>query len=120
MTERPPHTKAIVEMSAAIERAITTVPVAAFEIICAVMEDGRAGLPLTVLGDAAEQADIWVAYASTIEMEAFLVAISSRLAETEMHSKTRKRLLAKLFSGMAKHDQAAFITWAEKQRGEKS
>lgn len=112
----PPVASVIVKMSAAIERAIKKCPLAAFEIICAVIEDGRAGSPLPVISGIDDDAHWWAGLANTIELEAYLYAISTRLAETEMHSKTRKRLVAKLFTGMAAHDQAAFLVWAEKEK----
>jgi hypothetical protein len=111
----PPVASAIVKMSAAIERAINKCPAAAFEIICAVVEDGRAGCPLPVISSTDDDAHWWAGLANTIELEAYLYAISARLAETEMHSKTRKRLLARLFTGMADQDKAAFIAWASKK-----
>jgi hypothetical protein len=114
----PPVASAIVKMSAAIERAIKTCPTAAFEIICAVIEDGRAGSPLPVISSTDDDAHWWAGLANTIELEAYLYAIALRLSETEMHSKTRKRLVAKLFNGMAAHDQAAFLSWAKKDKTE--
>jgi hypothetical protein len=119
MTEKPPPVaSAIVKMSAAIERAIKKCPSAAFEIICAVVEDGRAGCPLPVITETDDDAHWWASLATTIELEAYLYAISTRLAETEMHSKTRKRLVAKLFMGMAHADQVAFIAWASKKENQ--
>tara|TARA_R110002126_G_scaffold3509_3_gene20104 strand:+ start:1775 stop:2128 length:354 start_codon:yes stop_codon:yes gene_type:complete len=111
----PPVASAIVKMSAAIERAIQKCPAAAFEIICAVVEDGRAGCPLPVITQTDDDAHWWAGLANTIELEAYLYAIAARLAETEMHSKTRKRLVAKLFTGMAPADQVAFLAWASKK-----
>jgi hypothetical protein len=99
----------------ATAEAIEVAPVGVFEIICAMIEDGRAGNPLPIVSEIDQEAKWWAGLATPLELEAFLYAIADRLSETPLHQKTRKRLLARLFKDMQSDDKAKFIAWASKE-----
>lgn len=85
---------------------------AAVAVLNGVLEDARMGNPLPVLLDISDDADWWASLCTPIELEGYLVAISRHLAETPLHIKARKRLIAGLWKKMGAEDQASFLEWA--------
>lgn len=110
-TALPPNLAAITALGNAAAEALALCPDATYELFCAMVEDGRAGYPLPFITEIEDEAQWWAGLANTLELEAYFNAITSRLGETAMHGKARKRLVARLFTGMPLRDQDAFLAW---------
>ena len=99
-TALPPNLAAITALGNAAAEALALCPDATYELFCAMIEDGRAGYPLPFISEIDEESQWWANLATTIELEAYLNAITARLGETAIHGKARKRLIARLFTRM--------------------
>jgi hypothetical protein len=120
MTDAPKKTVPSVMYSLinATNDALEICPGAAAEFFCAVIEEQSAAeIGPAMFGDVESDANWFASKATTIDLEAYLAAISARLSETQMHRKTRKRLIASLFNKMDATDKAAFVKWVwEKEK----
>ena len=110
-TVMPPNLAALTALGQAAAEALALCPDATYELFCAMVEDGRAGYPLPFITEIEDEAQWWAGLANTLELEAYFNAITARLGETAIHSKARKRLVARLFTGMPPRDQEAFLAW---------
>lgn len=82
-------------------------------ILDAILQDARMGNPIPIMRDVTEDAAWWAGNCSPIELEGYLVAIMQQLAETPLHARSRKRLIAALWKKMGAEDQASFIEWTK-------
>lgn len=117
-TVMPPNLAALTALGQAAAEALALCPDATYELFCAMVEDGRAGYPLPFISEIDEEAQWWAGLANTLELEAYLNAITARLGETAIHGKARKRLIARLFTRMPTRDQDAFLAWVAAKRAD--
>lgn len=113
---RPLHVLANLRRS--LDEAADVDRLGMLEMLSNAIEDYRRGCPMPILTDAMADAKWWASCAPVIELEAYLIAIGAVLSETKIHSQTRKRIGAAMFSGMTTSDRLAFAAWTKKQNEE--
>lgn len=86
----------------------------ALQIMCAALDDMRAGRPLPALMDIRQEARDWARFASPAELEAIASSAMVRLESLSLGLEARKRLMATIWKSLPDTSRRGFLDMVQR------